>query len=396
MRIGEMSTAMQRVAQYLLIFLMLCVFAPAIAQTPSGPWRMRSDDSGSLIYGAAYLPDFRLDFSCTAPSPQGLPLMQTGSHESHRTDVFEMLIGFADSLFEWAMPYEQNGVVMLVDGRAFPLPPFDLNELQGTAVYLPMTAPVIQALYTAQSLALRTPQGVTHTFPVDGLVPSLDGALRTCINRWADMGHTIPVGLSRYWPSVGEGPIAASPPASGIPLFNLSGGAPAAPAVGTPLPGIPVFNLPAGAVPTPPVIIPETPSAPPVAVAATSIAQLPPVIPQHVRGICNGQARIEDDALRQAGDLDEDGLPDYLIHYTGVYCLPDNMRDFCGAANCTVDVFLSSRAYAPSFEFLAIDVVPASDALGRPGLQMFATHFMCAGGACDGLWHWDGQTFSQN
>jgi len=515
--------------------------------------------------------------------------METGSHESHRTDPFEMLIEFADRLFVWDMPYVQTGVVMIVDGVEFTLPPFHLNELQGTAVYLPMTAPIVDALYSAQTLALRTPQGVVHDFPVAGLAPALDTALNACITRWAQLGHAVPAAVaSRRVPDA---------PAGGIPLFTLSGSAaPSTPAETVQMAGIPRFDLPVGAVRTPPgadphavplaaspvapmtvpeprtvgrwlllahddtayvqartmvegqgyfgfycnapspvgadpaavnayvpvvsapgsVLIeasgdlvylpygfadragmqvshrgvtydlpvmrydeehggwsaevpfahplvaalrtagaegftvttsdgrrqdqpteglaelltdvvttcasawdlvgsavpqanaagsapasagkpgvaqtPEAPFAPAEVVAATTIAQLPPVIPEFVQEMCSGQARIDDSALRQAGDLDGDGAPDYIIHYTDVYCQPGDIRGFCGAANCSIDVFMSSRGYTRPFEFLAIDVIPAQAPDGRPGLQMFATNFMCADGACDGVWTWDGQT----
>jgi hypothetical protein len=364
----------------------------AAAQSLAQVWQGSSEDSGSLIFSWASLPqDYRLGFGCTAPSPQGLGLMETGSHESHRTDPYEMLISFRDDLFVWDMPYVQTGVAMIVGGVSYPLPPIPLDELSGTAIYLPMSAPLVDALYTAQSLALRTPEGVVHDFPVAGLARALDTALNICNTRWAQLGYRASAAVAnRRVPAV-------APAAPGIPRFDLGGTS--APAAATqPLAGIPRFNLPDGAVRTPPVILPEVaqPAAPRPSVAASTIAQLPPVIPQQVRQMCGGQARIEDSALRQAGDLDGDGAPDYIIHYTDVYCQPDNIRGFCGAANCSVQVFVSSRAYSRPFEFLALDVAPATAADGRRGLQVYGTRPICASGVCDRVWTWDGQSFSND
>lgn len=375
-----------------------CVFAliaAVVSVTGQGAlaqmWQSHTSDNGSLVFGAASLSDHALSFACTAPSAQGLPLMQTGSHESHRSDPFEMYIGFLDSLFVWAPPYQQHNVVLRVGNTGFVLPGFDLNELQGTAVSLPMTHDLVQALYGATSLELVTPQGVVHRFPVAGLGAALQPAMRFCVDRWAEMGHRIPAALNRT-PPVVEAPVSPQPntPSAGIPRFFLPVGAvPTPPGLGALPQGVRPMPLPGSASP----VIPRFNTAP---VAAHSIATLPPVIPQYVRDMCGGAARIEDSALRHARDFDGDGVPDYVIHYTGVYCQPDNRRGFCGAANCSIEVFLSSRNYARPFSFLGLDVNAGQAADGRWGLHLSGTPFICADGFCDGLWVWNGQTFAQN
>ena len=380
--------------------LALFSFGPVAAQTPVGVWQGSGTDNGSLIFGSASLPEPGLRFACTAPSPQGVPLMQTGSQESHMTDPYEIYIRVYEPWFSWQDPWWQRGVTLTVDGVPYVLPDFQLNELQGSAVFLNMAAPLVQALFEARSLVLTTPEGVARDIPVAGLGAALDTGFRACVNRWVQTGHPVPAALSRF----NRPPVtmpAPAPAAPAIPRFAIGTGTPApqpqAPASPAPLAGIPRFDLPAGAVRTPPVTLPGLVSpqaAPPAPVAAMTIAQLPAVIPQQVREMCGGRARIEDSALRQAGDLDGDGAPDYIIHYTDVYCQPDNIRGFCGAANCSIDVFMSSRAYIRPFEFLAIDVEPVLAPDGRPGLRMFATPFICADGACDAVWTWNGQTLT--
>jgi hypothetical protein len=253
--------------------------------------------------------------------------------------------------------------------------------LQGTALYLPMVAPVIHAIHDAPSLSLITPEGLEHRFPVAGLATALNTAFSACIARWAEMGHMIPASVNRYRSALDDAAAPATP-LPGIPVFNLSQEAASrTPAQGTSLPGVPVFDLSGGA------------GAMPSAPRATTIAQLPTVIPRQVREKCGGLARIEDSALTHSADFDADGLPDYVINYTDVFCLPDDIRGFCGAANCSIEVFLSSIGYRTAFEFLAIALEPATASNGRTGLRMSATPSMCSGGTCDGIWVWDGQTF---
>jgi len=364
--------------------------APVSAQSV---WHAVLEDNGSLIFGYLRGPSEGLSFGCTAPSPRGVPLMDTGSHESHRTDPYQMVMGVRDSWFNWEIPYWQRGATLTIDGVVHTLPDFQLNELQGTAIYMPLSAPLVQGLYDARSVMLTTPQGTTHHISTGGLGVALDTMFRGCIDRWVEMGHGIPAALSRF-----VGPPLVSQPAapSGIPMFNLSGGnTSVAPQPVAPMAGIPRFNLPEGAVPAPPLVLPSVPASK-APRAATTIALLPSVILQHLREACGGQARIEDRALVSSDDLDGDGAPDYILHYTDVYCQPGDHRAFCGAANCSIEIFVSSRGYRRPFEFLALDVRPVRAVDGRIGLTVSGTPFICADGACDRAWHWNGQTFSQN
>jgi hypothetical protein len=80
---------------------------------------------------------------------------------------------------------------------------------------------------------------------------------------------------------------------------------------------------------------PATPAgAPPLALVAAAQANV-------TRG-CNGPAAMGPAAL-SAGDLDGDRAPDLVLDWAGVTCQTGVPRPFCGAANCTIEVFLSSR-----------------------------------------------------
>lgn len=340
---GRMTGRIARIA-----LAALAVPGVLAAQAPSASWSARTEDNGSLIIGSAFLYDHALSLFCTAPSPRGLPLMQTGSHESHQSGPFGMFIGFSDFLFDWDGPFVQRGALLIVGDQPFELPEFELDELRGTAVTLPMSAPVVQALYTASSLALLTPRGEDiHRFSVQGLVPALETALAACTDRWVALGHAPPLDLARQ-SGAAQDLAVAQPPVGGS----------------------------------------KTEFAP------VRVADLPAVIPAHVRAICGGSARIDEAAVRIVDDFDLDNLPDFVLHYGDIDCQNGIPRGFCGAANCLIEVFLSSLGHAAGFEFLAIEVEPAHGAYGQLGLRMHATPSICADGACEWAWIWNGTTFS--
>lgn len=328
--------------------LVALLWAGAATAQPQ-PWEVLGGDTGTYVWGLTRQPGMTIEIGCTAPSPQGRPAIETYSHEMLTTDPFQVYLRVPDPLFVWSPPYWQRGARLIVDDIRHVLPDFQLNELQGTAAMVPMDSPVVLGLFDtrAPAIALVSPQDRTHAQSTNGLRDAMIAALRPCVERWQQMGHSLPAALA---------PILA-PAATGIPRFDLSGAAPS---------------------------------------PVTRVADLPAPIAVHVNAQCNGTARIEESALSLPGDLDFDGRPDYAIHYGGVLCQPGDQRLFCGAANCSIEVFGSSRGYAPIFEFLGLDVRPEVAADGRLGLRLSATRFICADGHCDRPWVWNGRTFSMN
>jgi hypothetical protein len=69
-------------------------------------WQSRINDSGALMSGAAFVPGNTLAFSCTAPSPSGRQLIETGDHEAQRTDTpFTMIVTIGAGLLD---PYTDD------------------------------------------------------------------------------------------------------------------------------------------------------------------------------------------------------------------------------------------------------------------------------------------------
>ena len=92
----------------------------------------------------------------------------------------------------------------------------------------------------------------------------------------------------------------------------------------------------------------------------------------------------------QAGDLDGDGALDIVLDWGGVLCPGETRSGFCGAANCQVDLFLSSRGYAMSHSVLAVGADIVTHRSGRLGLRMGGTVSVCSQIDCSVPWLWNG------
>lgn len=116
-----------------------------------------------------------------------------------------------------------------------------------------------------------------------------------------------------------------------------------------------------------------------------------PEIDAHLRRECEAPYRIEDRGIA-AHDLDRDGQVDRIVDWAGVICDGDLARPYCGAANCSIDVFLSSRPGEPQ-RLLGVGYVVATAANGAVGLQLGRTAGDCARGLCGQVLWWDGSRF---
>lgn len=323
------------------LVMALCLALLPEAVPAQAPWSARTADSGTYLFGNASDPSGTLTLGCTAPSPQGRPAIETGSHESHTTGPYGLTLGLHDSLFDWSATTELTNVVVYVDDIGYRLPPVQLDELLGTGVKLQMTDPMIQAFFSATRLVLDTGQGKAYGYSVAGLAPALDQAQLYCINRWFALGHPLPATLTRY---------------------NSQSAAPA--------------------------------TAAPAQAFALSQAP-PPAADAHIRALCEGEFDVDIDGM-QSADFDGDGAGDFIVNWSDITCRgPLGARPFCGAANCQIDIFMSSLGYAaaPSFLGTSTQVVTLPD--GRAGFMLGGTSFVCADGVCDRPWVWTGAEFTQ-
>ena len=293
-----------------LLPLFVMISGPVLAQS----WQARTNDNGSLLFGSAYTEQIGLTFGCTAPSPQGRPLIETGSHESHRNKPYQFTLMLHDSLFQWAPPYRQDNVTLYLGQQGYRLPPVELDELLGTGVHLSMSGAFVAALLNTPSLILDTGQGKAYDYKIDGLNPALRAAFGYCIARWAQMGHPLPADLSGF--VQGVAPAAAPQPAPNW-----------------------------------------TP------------AQVPQFLLNELAGACGGAGYTLDHAKGLgAADFDGDGALDYVFSAYGLRCYA-GLNPYCGASKCSTSVYLSSRGYREADAWLgsgfSIGVAPN----GRPGLR---------------------------
>ncbi len=270
------------------IFASVAIFCAASVGHAQTRWTSTTVDSGTYLFGFANDPGGSLSIGCTAPSPQGRPAIETGSHESHNTDPYGLFVTFQDNLFDWQPPYTQSGAVLFVGQTGYRLPVFSLDELRGTAVYLSMADPMISALFEADRLVLDTGQGKAFQYVIEGLPEALDTTLRYCTDRWQAMGQPLPAALGRF----------ATSGDTGEWLNNDTATSP---------------NLPA-------------------------IAQ------GHINRMCSGSGVAGQNGL-SFGDIDGDGADDVLVDWSDTTCAGNDHRPFCGASLCSGDVLLSRNNY---------------------------------------------------
>lgn len=330
--------------------LMALLATPVSAQT----WQVGTLDSTSLLFGRAFAPGSTTSFSCTAPSPQGVPLIETGGHEAIRTDTpYDMVVRFNTQLLDhMTLPANLNGVRILLDDVPYPLPTVNYSDFYGEwSVWMQMSDGLFPALIRAQTMVVDPGLGTAYSYPTDGLRDAVLAAVAYCTSGWEAQGDLAPRAVATWASGGAAEPALAPTPPGGVSL--------------TPAPTFPLPD------------------------------QAPQVTIDRMMAQCQGEFSVDPSAI-QSADVDGDGAPDFILNYSGVECFGGlTGRAYCGAANCQFDVFLSSRVYANPSEFLAIALDPVVDGQGRAGLLMASTLFGCADGACDTPFYWDGSQFTQ-
>lgn len=321
-------------ARLIAIWLLLICAGSGLAQES---WTARTFDSGTYLMAGASHSGSGVSFECTAPSPQGRPAIETGSYEMHVSKPFEAIISFQDSLFDWAPPYTQSNVILALDGAGFRLPPFDLDELSGTAVYVPMADTLMLAFLNAQNVTLYSGTGKTYQLPTAGLADALRTAFTYCIDRWIVVGAQMPPALAGFRQG------AASP------------------------------ALPGGA----------------LAMRAKAEA--------NIQRSCGGPAEIGSLAIASA-DIDGDGIDDVLVDFGQLTCLQGPPRPFCGASRCSATIFLSARARPYEMIVLGASLIPLSN--GLHGVAVGGGLHECRaagqeGTGCQIIWYWNGTEMVQ-
>ena len=357
--------------RYGWIFAAMLIAGPAIGQT----WTARTGDSTALLYASAFAPGGTTSFDCTTPSPQGVPLIETGDHETTRTDTpYDMIVSFSTDLIDpFVVPNELHAVRIILDGVAYPLPMVEYQDFYGAwHAWLPMTDDLFVGLTLAREMVVDTGTGVAYSYPTDGLRTAFLTAASHCIRGWETQGQRTPGGLE-FWR---DGPDRAAPDPIGAPL---------------------VATAPAGAAQAGDAVIRSTSL--PEGYRMAPLLPLPDLAPDailaHLSGQCSAGYDIDTGHV-QSADIDGDGAPDFVLNWAGMQCGSVEFGEVgCGAGNCLIDVFLSARGYAPPEQMLGAMADVVLDAQGGVGLLLSGTPFVCADGFCDSPFYWNGSTLTQ-
>lgn len=131
------------------------------------------------------------------------------------------------------------------------------------------------------------------------------------------------------------------------------------------------------------------------AAPAGQVVKIPRQITDEIALGCRAPAALPPDAV-QAADLDRDGAPDFVLDWGRITCPGSLPRPFCGAANCSHYVFLSSRNYLAPLDFLGTSMTIV-DAGGRLGLARTGSFSLCGaqGEFCARPLVWDGTSFQE-
>lgn len=338
----------------ILSLLLALLLAPAVtAQT----WQPALSDDGRYAYGFANAEGLPMAIGCVVRSAQNRPLESEGILEVQPSAPYAMRIELWGNAIPADGRQSRGDIVLWVNDTGFQLPLVTLDEFYGYWwTELSMGDPLFAALGTAERLVLAIGQQSAWSVPVAGLAAATAQAQQHCAATLIATGFPPP-------PWFGT---AAAPAQPAIPA------APAAPAV------------------------------PPSAAAPTgALLSGPFTVPQQVIGhanfLCEGNAVLAPDAI-MAGDLDGDGVPDVVLDWNHITCPPPMLpRAFCGAANCSVDVFLSSRGYTNPEQLLGIGPNLVALADGRIGLGLSGSMSMCgqSGEHCQTPLLWDGIRLSR-
>ncbi len=322
-----------------LIIAFAVVLALLPAPMAAQQWAVDASDDGAYAGAFVRYPGLGMEFFCAARSVQNLPVIDSQWFEVSIAPPWQFQIGMTDQLIPMA-PDPRSDIVLFVDQTGYRLPDVYWDEMGGGwGVSLSMTDTVLAAMRKASRFVLQIGAEKAWELPVTGLGAGLEQAAQFCGATWVATGNPVPPGFGQV-----AAPASAPPPAQGS-----------------------AFTLP---------------------------AQVQSNANRQCLDAGYGQATISATAL-QAGDLDGDGQPDVVMNWREVTCAGQAMNPFCGAANCSIEVYMSSRGYLDPLQMLGMSSGITAHHSGRLALQIGGTYGLCGETGCDAPWLWNGADLVQ-
>ena len=110
---------------------------------------------------------------------------------------------------------------------------------------------------------------------------------------------------------------------------------------------------------------------------------------------CNGSREVEPGHIL-VGNIDGDASPDAVVDWGKITCSVGLARPFCGASNCSADVYLSQKFHQTgrpeSLLAVGVSLIPLNN--GAEGLKLGGSLSSCQsaskGTACTFIWYWSG------
>ncbi|MEZ5912519.1 MAG: hypothetical protein R3D84_10100 [Paracoccaceae bacterium] len=328
--------------------------APVAAQD----WQVSTSDDGSFFYANARTAGLALE--CGGQSPQRLSPAVTGNVEPLVTPPYAFFVVPDATLVGTTTPPPRSDVVIHAAQQAFRLPALNYNEffsswMQPVAMY----DPLITALRREGRFAISVDSLGQVDIPSSGARAAIEAAFEFCASRTAAFGHPVPPELGG---SGSSAPTPAPAPAEPVPQASAPG----------PAPGEPSERL--------------------KAMVAADIA-----------ATCGGTNPKVEPGYMQVGDIDADGQPDILMYWGDVNCNNPSMPmngyggGFCGASQCSGNVYLSSQPDAFRDAVLGQGAALALRADGGADLAMGMSLAECSTlpqpNDCTRLMRWNGRDF---
>ena len=324
----------------LLALLLLSLAMPAIAEVRKfGDWRVWTHDDGAFIMGSASLGELGsgFGFGCGQRSRHGVSPLVTGNVEPLTTPPGQIRLSLTQDV-AGGIDLKRKDFVFVIDGLGYQLPETPWDDFWGGyELNLAINDPLIGAIRASDAIELRSAKTQPKRFAAKDANAAFGHLLAFC-------------------------------------------------QTGAPAPQPEARSL---------VEVPATAPLAPVQSAATGQEALQAEAARLITERCNGPA-LQPVPLA-AGDVDRDGTPDILLDFNDVECPGTLRRPFCGAANCSVILFLSSKGprFDPSFEFLGVGSDLIANPNGGVDLSLGGTVATCTeatrGTSCQHVWTWNGR-----